>query len=103
MNDKSRILAVADVNNKRVQMYSFEGNFLRQIALKGEPSWLAFTESGDLLVCVSLDLLNSRIFLFTKNGQFISYIGGEHVVDPRYVSVSSDGRVITSDSNDKRI
>ena len=100
VNDKSRTLAVADFNNKRIQMFGFEGNFLREIALKVKPVSLAFTESGDLLVRVFFD---SRIFLFTENGQFISYIGGEHVKNPRYVSVSSDGRIITTDSNDETI
>ena len=99
VNDKRRTLAVADCNNMRVQMFGFEGNFLREIPLRGRPSSLAFTESGDL-VCVSI---GSRIFLFTENGQFISYIGGEQVKNPFYVSVSSDGRIITSDFNDNRI
>ena len=103
VNDKSRTLAVADYYNKRIQMFSCEGNFLREIALQGNPVSLAFTESGDLLVRFSLDLFNKRIFLFTENVQFIRYIGGEHVQTPYYVSVSSDGRIMTSDSNDKRI
>ena len=103
VNDKSRIRAVADYKNKRIQMFSFEGNFLREIALKGKPSSLAFTESGDLLVRVFLGLENSRIFVFSENGQFIRYIGGEQVKDPRYLSVCSDGRIITNDSNDETI
>ena len=106
VNDKSRILTVADHSNERIQMFVFEGNFLREIALKGEPRSLAFTESGDLLVSVyidSLKSLNRRIFLFTENGKFIRYFGGEHVKNPWYVSVSSDGRIITSDSDDQRI
>ncbi|CAH3151965.1 unnamed protein product, partial [Porites lobata] len=101
-----RILTVADHSNERIQMFAFEGNFLREIALKGEPRSLAFTESGDLLVSVyidSLKSLNRRIFLFTENGKFIRYFGGEHVKNPWYVSVSSDGRIITSDSDDQRI
>ena len=76
MSDKSRTLAVADYYNKRIQVFSCEGNFLRKIALKGKPVSLAFTESGDLLVRVSVDLFNKRIFLFTENGQFIRCIGG---------------------------
>ena len=103
VNDKSRILAVADCNNKRIQMFGFEGNFLREFSLKGNPRSLAFTESGDLLVTGYFDWLMRRLFLFTENGQFIRYFGGEHVENPWYVSVSSDGRIITSDSNDKRI
>ena len=81
-------------------MFGFEGNFLREIALKVKPVWLAFTESGDLLVC---NIFDNRIFLYTENGQFISYIGGQHVRNPWYLSVSRDGRIITSESNDKRI
>ena len=100
VNDKSRTLAVADFNNKRIQMFGFEGNFLREITMKDKPVSLAFTESGDLLVRAFFD---SRIFLFTEDGQFISYIGGEHVKNPRHVSVSSDGRIITTDSNDETI
>ena len=100
VNDKSRILAIADYNNSRTQIFSFEGNFLREITLKGKPISLAFTESGDLLVRVIYD---KRIFLFAENGQFIRYIGVEHVKTPHFVSVSSDGRIITSDSNDKTI
>ena len=100
VNDKNRILAIADYNNSRTQIFSFEGNFLREITLKGKPISLAFTESGDLLVRVIYD---KRIFLFAENGQFIRYIGGEHVKTLHFVSVSSDGRIITSDSNDKTI
>ena len=93
VNDESRILAVADRYNKRIQMFGFDGNFLRGIALKGNPYSLAFTESGDLLFRVSLDLLNSRIAHFTENGQFITCIGNEDVKDPLYVSVISDGQL----------
>ena len=100
VNDKRRTIAVADSENKRVQMFSFDGNFLKEILLKGKPISLAFTESGDLLVRVIYD---KRIFLFAENGQFIRYIGVEHVKTPHFVSVSSDGRIITSDSNDKTI
>ena len=103
VNDKSRILAVADYNNQRIQMFSFEGDFLREFALKGKPFSLAFTGSGDLLVRLTYDK-TKQILLFTENGQFIRYIGGEHVKTPYYVSVSSDGRIIiTSDISYKRI
>ena len=99
-SDKSRILAVADSNNERVQMFGFDGNFLREFSLKGRPRLLAFTESGDLLV---RDQSTQKIVVFTENGQFIRYIGGEHVKRPYHVSVISDGRIITSDCDDKRI
>lgn len=52
VNDKRKTLAVADVKNKRVQMFDFEGNFLREIAL-GATSLVCFTEAGDLLTFVA--------------------------------------------------
>ena len=106
VSDKSKILAVADRHNHRIQMFGFNGTFLREIAVNGNPRSLAFTESGDLLVSVGpvgqYLLFNSRIFLFTENGQLISYISGEHLKDPFYVSTISDGRIIVSDSIESR-
>ena len=97
VSDKSKILAVADYNNVRIQMFSFEGNLLREIAPKNNPLSLAFTESGDLLVRVYMDFLESKISLCTENGQFISYIGEKHVRNPRYVCVINNGGILTSD------
>ena len=53
VNDKRKTLAVTDANNKRVQIFDFEGNFLREIAMEAEASSVAFTESGDLQLCRS--------------------------------------------------
>ena len=63
VNDKRRTLTIADVNNNRVQMFGFEGNFLREIPLKGVPRSLAFTESGDPL---SMFLLTAAFFFILK-------------------------------------
>ena len=101
VNDKSRTLAVADVNSKRVQMFDFDGNFLREITLGSETSSVAFTESGDLLSNVYRD--GNTLFLYTEGGQFIRYISDEHVKMPWYISVGSDGRIIISDFVDKTI
>ena len=101
VNDKSRTLSVADVNNKRVQMFSFDGNFLREIALESETSSVAFTESGDLLSNVDND--DNTLTLYTEGGQFIRYISDEYVKTPWYISVGSDGRIITCDKKDKTI
>ena len=101
VNDKSRTLAVADLNNKRVQMFGFDGNFLREIALEDKTSSVAFTESGDLLSTVDSD--NNKLPLYTESGQFIRYISDEQVKNPSYISVVSDGRIITCDKDDKTI
>ena len=103
VNDKTRTLAVADFNNERVQMFGFDGNFLREIALEAGTSSVAFTESGDLLSSVDNDDNKITLYLYTEGGQFIRYISDEHVKTPWYVSVGSDGRIITCDYDDKTI
>ena len=101
VHDKRRTLAVADFNNERVQMFDFDGNFLREIAVEAKTSSVAFTESGDLLSYVVRD--HNKLALYSECGQFIRYISDEHVKTPWYISVESDGRIITCNIADKRI
>ncbi|CAH3024595.1 unnamed protein product [Porites evermanni] len=70
VSDKSRTLAVADLNNERVQMFGFDGSFLREIVLETETSSVAFTESGDLLSNVESDDNKLTLYLYTEGGQF---------------------------------
>ena len=98
---KIRTLAVADSSNERVQMFGFDGNFLREIALESATSSVAFTESGDLLSNVDND--DNKLPLYTEGGQIIRYISDEHLKIPWYISVGSDGRIITCDWDDKTI
>ena len=93
VNDKSRTLAVADVTNNRVQMFDFDGNFLREIALETKTSSVAFTESGDLLSFVAG--VDRKLPLYTEGGQFIQYISDEHATKPWYISVGSDGLILS--------
>ena len=101
MSHQSRTLAVADVENMRIQMFTLEGNFLREITLENEPCSLAFTKTGDLLVSIPYD--HNKLSLYTEGGQFIRYISNEHVKKPWYISVATDGRIITSDKGDNTI
>ena len=72
-----------------------------EIALEGETWSVAFTESGDLLSFVARG--DNELPLHTEGGQFIRYISDEHVKIPWYISVGSDGRIITCDKGDKTI
>ena len=101
VSDKSRILAVADYSNKRIQIFSFEGNFLREKALEAGTSSVAFTDSGDLLSFVARD--DNKLPLYTEGGQFIRYISDEHVKVPWYITVGSDGRITICDIGDETI
>ena len=93
VNDKTKTLTVADVYNKRVQMFDFDGNFLREIALDAQTYSVAFTESGDLLSFVAR--VDRKLPLYTEGGQFIQYISDEHATKPWYISVGSDGRILS--------
>ena len=101
VSDKSRILAVADYSNKRIQIFSFEGNFLREKAVEAGTSSVAFTDSGDLLSFVARD--DNKLPLYTEGGQFIRYISDEHVKVPWYITVGSDGRITICDIGDETI
>ena len=95
VNDKTRTLAVADCNNKRVQMFGFDGNFPREIPLKARTSSVAFTRSGDVLS--NAESGDNKLTLYTEGSQFIRYISDEHAKTPWHISVGSDGRIITCD------
>ena len=101
VNDKRKTLAVADLNNSRIQMFGFDGNFLREIAMEGGTYSVAFTESGDLLSNVARR--DSKLSLYTEGGQFIRYISDEHVKIPWHISAMSDGRIITCNKDEKTI
>ena len=101
VSEKTGTIAVADAEIKRIQMFSSDGNFLRQIKLNNEPNSLAFTESGDVIVCVPDD--ENQLSLFTEGCQFIKHINDKHLKNPFNISVESDGRIITCDSGDNKI
>ena len=101
VNDKRKTLAVGDVNNNRVQMFGFDGHFLREIAQEAKTSLVAFTESGDLLI--SVVRRDNKLPLYTEGGQFIRYISDEHGKTLLYISVGRYGRIITCDQKDKTI
>ena len=101
VSEKTGTIAVTDMNNKRIQMFSSDGNFLREIVLNFVPSSLAFTEAGDVLACIPED--DNKLSLFTEGGQFIRHINDTHLKKPRLLSVGSDGRIITSDWGDNKI
>jgi sugar lactone lactonase YvrE len=75
--------------------------------LFNQPNFVAFGPAGD--VFVSDGYVNSRIVQFTKDGKFVRIIGGVkgsapgQLLLPHGVAVDSKGRVLVSDSDNKRI
>ena len=102
VSEKTGAIAVADFENKRIQIFSSDGNFLREIKLNDEPYSVAFTESGDIIVCVVGG--ENKHSLFTEGGQFIKHINDKHVKTPFNISVGGrDGRIITCDVKLKQV
>ena len=101
VSHKTGTIAVADMWNKRIQLFSSEGKFPREIKLDGVPWSVAFTDSGDLLTLVPKSYNKLRVF--SEEGHFIKHINDKHLDEPRRLSIASDGRIIISDSWDKKI
>ncbi len=101
VSEKTGTIAVADRDNKRIQLFSSDGNYLREIGLKHECITVAFTKSGDVIAVVPRD--GHKISLFSESGQFIKHNNHEHLKKPFHVSVGSDDRIVTCDWGNNEI
>ena len=106
VSEKTGNIAVADQDNKRIQIFSSEGKFITEFGQRGpgaeglaEPLSVAFTRSGDVIVCFQ----PAEIVVFPESGQFIKHITNKHLKGPCRVSVRRDGHLIVCDLGDKTI
>ena len=95
ISKKTRIIAVADYLNKRIQLFSSDGKFQREVRLDDRPLSVAFTDCGELLTLVSGS--NRTLNVFSEVGQFIRHINGKLVREPIRLSLAGDGRLIITD------
>ena len=105
-------IAVTDVGNNRVQIFSSDGTHLRSFGSKGDqegeffqPTGIAYLNNGNIVVA---DSENNRLQIFTGQGDYLTQIGGEGNLDHQFnypwgLSVDSDGNIIVADSNNKLI
>ena len=100
VSEKTGTIAVADFDNKRIQLFSSDGNYLREIGLKNDCISVAFTKSDDVIAVVDDD--DQMIFLFTERGQFIKRID-DYLEKPFHVSIASDDRIVTCDWGNNEI
>ena len=105
VNAKTGNIAVADVNNKRVQLFNSDGIYLREYGQKGlDPKTLkcpvsvAFNRSGDVTIADA-----GGIFWFTECGQFIKNIPKKHLISPNDITIASDGRMLVCDCGDNTV
>ena len=101
VSDKTGTIAVADSDNERIQLFSSDGNYLREIKLKTACFTVDFTKSGHIIAVLLQD--DHKISLFTESGEFIKYISDEHLEMPFYLSVGFDGRIIACDWTNNEI
>ncbi|XP_068728078.1 E3 ubiquitin-protein ligase TRIM71-like [Montipora capricornis] len=101
VSQKTGTIAVAERGNKRIQLFSCEGKFRREIRLDGDPYSVAFTDSGDLLTLIPKS--DSKLRLFSEEGQVIEHIDDKHLDKPRHLSLASEGCIIITDSLDNTI
>ena len=105
-------IAVTDVGNNRVQIFSSDGTYLRSFGSKGDqegefkyPSGIAYLNNGNMVIA---DSGNNRLQIFTEQGKYLTQIGGKGNLDHQFnypwgLSVDSDGNIIVADSNNKLI
>jgi len=111
VNERKEI-AVTDRGNKRVQIFSSDGTYLRSFGSKGDqegefndPLGIAFFNNENIAVT---DRLNHRVQIFSEQGEYLSQFGGGGNLDhqlncPWGLSVDSDGNVIVADTENKLI
>ena len=101
VDDKSGNVAVADEN--RVQIYSLEGTYLRDVAKNGQitPTSVAFTKSSELIVVSSSNL----IFCFDQSYRFVKTIAltNKELNSPRRLTIAGDGRLVVCDWGDHTV
>jgi sugar lactone lactonase YvrE len=117
--DKEGNMWVADPTLHVVRKLNSEGKIVMTLGQQGtagdnasqdrfnQPNFVAFGATGN--VFVSDGYRNSRVVEFTKEGKFVRIFGGVagnqpgQLQLPHGVAVDSKGRVIVSDSDNKRI
>ena len=110
VSNKTGNIAVADYNNKRIQIFSSEGNYITEFGQQGFgaerlqfPLSVAFSRYDDIIVCHGTAGEPGKIAVFSESGQFIKHITNKHLKNPIRVSVGRDGHLIVCDSSDKTI
>ena len=111
VNERNEV-AVTDVTNYRVQIFSSDGTYLRSFGSEGDqegefdyPTGVAYLNNGNIVVA---DSINNRLQIFTERGEYLTQIGGEGNLDHQFnypwgLSVDSDGNIVVTDADDKLI
>ena len=112
VNDRNEI-AVTELNNHRVSVFSSDGTHLRSFGRQGRnqgefncPTGIAFDNNGNIIVA---DHSNNRVQVFNGNGKCLTKFGDKGNLDhllqePEGLSVTSNGdQIIVADAGNKLI
>ena len=111
VNDRDEI-AVTELWNSRVSVFSSDGTHLRSFGSKGSdngelscPRGITFDKHGSIIVA---DTGNHRIQVFSGNGKFLSTFGKEGSLDhqlksPHGLSITRHGGIVVADRGNKLI
>ena len=111
VNDQDEI-AVTELGNNRVSVFSSDGTHLRSFGRKGKnngefycPTGIAFDSHGNIVVA---DCYNHRVQVFDRNGNFLSKFGEQGSRDnqlqyPEGLSINGNGDIIVADKGNKLI
>ena len=110
--NKQDEIAVTEVGNNRVQIFSSDGTYLRSFGWKGNkhgelhyPAGIALDENNNTIV---VDNVNHRVQLFSEQGEYLSQFGSKGNLDqqlrnPLGLCVDNDGKIMIADSNNNLI
>ena len=102
VNDQDEI-AVTELGNNRVSVFSSDGTHLRSFGRKGQnngefqyPTGITFDSHGNIVVA---DRGNHRVQVFDRNGNFLSKFGEQGSLDhqlqyPEGLSINGNGDII---------
>ena len=106
VNDQDEI-AVTELGNNRVSVFSSDGTHLRSFGRKGNnngefqfPTGIAFDSHGNIVVA---DCNNHRVQVFDRNGNFLSKFGDHRLIYPEGLSINGNGDIIVADLGNKLI
>ena len=106
VSDRDEI-AVTDLRQNKVQIFSGTGNFVRSFGRQGtgpgefiRPIGIAINTIRKTFIA---DTGNSRIQIFNEAGEFIGMFGENQLSNPWGLSKDSDGNIIVADSGNRLI
>ncbi|XP_067028519.1 E3 ubiquitin-protein ligase TRIM71-like [Acropora muricata] len=101
VSHKSGKIAVADVGNKSILMFSSSGECQWESSSCVAPISVAFTDCSNLLT-IFLGVMY-KLQLFNEKGQSIKCMKGKCLRKPKHLSVARDGRLIITEELDDKI